>query len=74
MDLVATKHVCSIADSFINMGIIDGSNVTLSNHTQIRVRLCGDFSSSPTLVLCNALFVPQFKFNLLLVSALNVGS
>lgn len=74
MDLGATKHVCSIVVTFTNMKIIDGSNVTLPNHAQIPVRLCGDIILSPKIVLCDLLFVPKFKFNLLSVSALTIES
>lgn len=74
VDSGATKHVCSIADAFVNLRTIDGSNVTLPNHTQIPVKMCGDVILGPTLVLHDVLFVPQFKFNLLSVSALTIGS
>lgn len=36
--------------------------------------MCGDVILSPILVLHDVLFVPQFKFNLLSVSALTIGS
>lgn len=51
VDAGITTHVCSIAAAFTSMRIIDNSTVTLPNHTQILVRLCGDVKLSPNIVL-----------------------
>lgn len=74
VDSGATKHMCSIADAFENMRIIDGSNVPLPNHKQISVKLDSDVKLGPKLILRDVLFLPQFNFNILLVSALTAGS
>ena len=44
--------------------------MTLPNHTSISVTFAGDVQISPQLTLTDVLFVPQFKFNLIFVSAL----
>lgn len=74
VDSGATRHICSHAGAFISMRIIENSTVTLPNLTQIPVRLCGNVRLSSNLVPQDVLFVPQFKFNLLSVSALTYGS
>lgn len=48
--------------------------MTLPNHTQIPVELCGEVRLSSNLVLQDVLFVPQFKFNLLSASTLTSAS
>lgn len=74
VDSGATRHICSIATAFMTLRIIDNSTITLPNHTQIPVRLSGDIRLSPNLVLQNVLFVLQFKYNFLFVSALTCDS
>ncbi|KAL5540434.1 hypothetical protein UlMin_044950 [Ulmus minor] len=69
VDSGATKHICSNAAAFICMRSIQNSTVTLPNHTRIPVSLSGDIRLSSILILKDVLFVPQFKFNLLSVSA-----
>lgn len=51
VDAGITTHVCSIPAAFTSMRIIDNSTVTLPNHTQILVRLCGDVKLSSNIVL-----------------------
>lgn len=74
VDSGTTRHVCCTANAFINLRSAENTNVILPNHTQISVSLCGDVKLSPNLVLHDVLFVPQFKFNLLSVSSLTLGS
>ena len=53
---------------------IQNSIVSLPNHTRIHVAFFGDVKLNSVLILKNVLYVPQFKFNLLSVSALTNGS
>ena len=48
--------------------------MTLPNHTCISVTLTGDVHISYHLILTDVLYVPQFKFNLISVSALTKTS
>lgn len=48
--------------------------ITRPNHTRILVHLVGNFKVTPDLMLEDVLFVPQFKFNLLSISALTKNS
>ncbi|KAK0588496.1 hypothetical protein LWI29_001655 [Acer saccharum] len=56
------------------MRSIHNSTVTSPNHTRIPINFSGDVRLSSMLILKDVLFVPQFKFNLLSVSALTNGS
>ena len=46
--------------------------VTLPNNQRIAISLCGDIHLSAKLLLKNVLFVPQFHFNLIFISALTI--
>lgn len=70
MDFGASRHVCSDNSAFINMMSIHNSTVTLSGQTSLYFQYSGDIFLGPHLVLHNALYVRQFKFNLILASAL----
>ena len=70
----ATRHICSSAIAFVSLRPTHNFTVTLPNHIQIPVSFCGDITLSSMLTLKDVLFVPQFKFNLISVSALTYGS
>ncbi|KAK0607139.1 hypothetical protein LWI29_010020 [Acer saccharum] len=66
----ATSNICSYAPSFTTLHPIQNAFVTLSNHARIQVFFAGTVKLNDDLVLRDVLFLPQFKFNLLSVSAL----
>ncbi|KAL5556239.1 hypothetical protein UlMin_038475 [Ulmus minor] len=74
IDSGATRHICSQTNAFISLHPIHHTTVTLPNHSQILVHFVGDVKLHSDLVLKDVLFVPQFKFNLISVSALVTGS
>ncbi|KAA8523936.1 hypothetical protein F0562_010359 [Nyssa sinensis] len=74
VDSGATRHICSQASAFVSLHSIHHTIVTLPNHSQILVHFAGDVKLHSDLVLKDVLFVPQFKFNLISVSALVTGS
>ena len=74
VDSSATRHICCSATAFVSLRPIQNSTVNLPNHIQIPVSFCGDVTLSSILTLKDVLFVPQFKFNLISVSALSCGS
>ncbi|KAK0581916.1 hypothetical protein LWI29_019529 [Acer saccharum] len=74
IDSGATSHICSTYSVFSSLKPITNSFVTLPNHTKIPVFFIGTVQISPSLLLTDVLFVPQFKFNLLSVSALTSSS
>ncbi|XP_068661006.1 uncharacterized protein [Aristolochia californica] len=74
VDSGATRHICSLAPAFISLHVIPHTAVTLPNHSQILVHFVGDVKLHSNLVLKDALFAPQFKFNLIFVSALVTAS
>ena len=74
IDSSASRHICSHANVFISLRPIRHSTINLPNTTCIPVHLCGDIKLGSHLILKDVLFVPQFRFNLLFVSALTVAS
>ncbi|XP_031280999.1 uncharacterized protein LOC116139474 [Pistacia vera] len=74
VDSGATRHICSQASAFVSLHSIHHTTVTLPNHSQILVHFASDVKLHSDLVLKDVLFVPQFKFNLISVSALVIGS
>ena len=70
VDSGATRHICYKAALFHSLRPISNSTVTLPNQTSISVSYIGNVSLGPNLLLKDVLLVPQFKFNLLSVSAL----
>ncbi|KAI9153283.1 hypothetical protein LWI28_008823 [Acer negundo] len=70
VDSGATRHICSKASAFVCIKEVKHATVTLPDHTQIPVHFSGDVKLSSMITLKNVLFVPQFKFNLISVSAL----
>ncbi|KAJ0078062.1 hypothetical protein Patl1_37338 [Pistacia atlantica] len=65
---------CLAAGAFVSLHSIHHTTVTLPNHSQILVHFASDVKLHSDLVLKDVLFVPQFKFNLISVSALVTGS
>ena len=74
VDSGATRHICSDANIFTTIRAIQNSAITLPKHTQIAVAFSGDIKLCAGLVLKDVLYVLQFKFNVLYVSALTRGS
>ena len=74
VDSGATRHICSNANLFIALRPVQNSSVTLPDHTRLAVAFSGDIQLCNKLLLKNVLYVPQFKFNLLSISALTKDS
>ena len=74
VDSGASKHICSSLHAFTSLRPIQNSYVTLPNKTSIPVSFIGDIFLNADLTLHDVLYVPQFNFNLLSVSALAKSS
>ena len=74
VDLSATRHMCCSVTTFVSLRPIQNSTITLPNHIQIPTSFYGDVTLSSMLTLKDVLFVPQFKYNLISMSALTYGS
>ena len=74
IDSGASRHVCSNLHAFVSMKLIHNTTVSLLDHSSISVHFTGDVQINSTLLLKNVLFAPQFKFNLLSVSAFTLSS
>ena len=74
IDSGASRHICSQANFFKFLELVTCSIVTLPNNAKILVCLSGDVQRTSNLLLKNVLFVPQFHFNLLSVSAFVANS
>ncbi|KAL5563154.1 hypothetical protein UlMin_032901 [Ulmus minor] len=70
VDSGATRHICSNASLFSALRPVQNYTVTLPNRTQISVAFSGDIKLCNKLTLKDVLYIPQFKFNLMSVSAL----
>lgn len=70
IDTCASCHVCSDLKMFSQTRLITKTSVTLPNGTQIAVMIAGTVFLSDQLTLDSVLFVPNFNFNLLSISAL----
>lgn len=69
VDSGAINHVCFDQSLFQNIVPISNSFVTLPNNFRIQVNFSGSIQLSPSLILYNVLYVPQFHFNLLSVTS-----
>lgn len=69
IDSGSSQNICSNASLITLIKPIKHVTFSLSNGTHITVSLSGDIKINLRLVLKGVLFVPQFHFNLLLVSA-----
>ena len=74
VDSGATRHICSNANAFLSLKIIHNSTIHLLNNTCILVHMCGDVKLGAKLILKDVLFLPQFRFNLIPISALTHDS
>ncbi|XP_038999182.1 uncharacterized protein LOC120124628 [Hibiscus syriacus] len=70
IDSGASQHVLLFQVSFESLFPITSCPVTLPDRSTIPVKFVGTFRFSPDFVLYGVLFVPDFQFNLLSVSAL----
>lgn len=70
LDSGATSHVCFRRACFQTLKAVEDAYITLPNHARIPVHFVGSVKLTPNLVLEDVLFVPQFKINLLSISAL----
>ena len=69
MDSGDSKHICSNAKLFLSMRPFQSCAVTLPNKIIIPVHFSGDIQLAKDLVLRDVLYVPEFHFNLISVSA-----
>lgn len=74
LDSGATSHVCFNRACFHTLKAVQDAYITLPNHAMIRVNFVGHIKLTLDLVLEDVLYVPQFKFNLLSISALTKRS
>lgn len=74
VDSGASKHICSDATLFLTMNPIQNSTITLTDNNVIPVNALGDVHLSSHFLLKDTLYVPQFPFNLIPVSALTADS
>ena len=74
VDSGASRHICSSACIFEFMTALQHATVTLPNQTCISVQFSGDIRFASNLLLKDFLFVHDFKFNLLSVSALSAAT
>ena len=70
LDTGATHHVCCSLNSFDSVIPTFNSFVTLPNGNSVPVKNTGSIRLLPSLTLSNVLFVPDFFFNLISISAL----
>ncbi|KAL4324612.1 hypothetical protein GQ457_11G008400 [Hibiscus cannabinus] len=73
VDSGASKHVCCSKVLFESLHSTEGT-ILLPNNSVVSVAYSGTVRLSPSLVLRDVLFVPQFQFNLLSVSSLITDS
>lgn len=71
VDSGASRHICFDASEFTSIRPIQRSTVILPNHTSIPVHFSGEVKLNNHLTLHDVLYVPQFQYNLLSVSALS---
>ncbi|XP_052203055.1 uncharacterized protein LOC127808520 [Diospyros lotus] len=74
IDSGATSHICYDCSSFHQLRPIQNAFVTLPDHRRFSVSFIGNVKLSPYILLENVLYIPQFKFNLISVSALAAHS
>ncbi|GMJ05093.1 hypothetical protein HRI_004178500 [Hibiscus trionum] len=68
--LGASRHICYEKGLFESLTPITGGSILLPDKSVIPVQFSGIVRLSSSLVLNSVLFVPEFRFNLLAVSAL----
>lgn len=59
-----STHICNSSNAYMTLKSLDGSTETLPNHTIIHVHSYSDIQLSSHTLLRNALYIPDFKFNL----------
>ena len=74
VDSGAPKHIYANAYAFLSMKPVHNCTVTFPNQTSIHVHFIGNIRLNSHLILIDVLFIPQFQFNLLSVSALTTSS
>lgn len=74
IDSGATRHICSYSEAFIELNCLSNSFVTLPNNKQITVNYYGNIKLTENITLQDVLFVPEFQFNLISVSALLINN
>ena len=70
MDTGATHHVCCTLHLFVTSKPLLNSSITLPNGHSVPIARVGSVRLTDTILLDNVLFVPNFQFNLLSISAL----
>ena len=74
MDSGASTRICSNAKLFLSMRPIQSCAVILPNKIIIPVHFSGDIQLAKDLVLRDVLYIPEFHFNLISVSALTTDT
>ncbi|XP_012857659.1 PREDICTED: uncharacterized protein LOC105976934 [Erythranthe guttata] len=74
LDSGASRHICHNKSLFLNMKSVSNARVVLPDSSMVLVNCIGDVQLTTHLVLHNVFYVPEFKFNLVSVSALLHGS
>lgn len=72
LDSGASIHICYSKELFTTLQPISGAYVSLPNCSRLTVEYIGTVQISPSLFLHNVMFVPSFRFNLFLISALTL--
>lgn len=74
IDFGATTHICYSRELFTFIKPITGFNISFPDHPQLSVKIIGTVHISPDLLLVDVLFIPEFWFNLISISALTMKS
>ena len=74
IDTGASCHVCSDLKMFFHTNTIDNTAVILPGGSRISVTTSGTIQISTRLTLKDVLYIPDFKYNLLSISALTHNS
>ena len=70
LDTEVARHVCCSLSTFTQSTPAQNSSVTLPNGQSVVINRIGYEFLSPYLILNNAMFIPNFHFNLLSISSL----
>lgn len=70
LDSGASAHVCFSRPAFTSLVEVSDMSVTLPNNSRIPVKFIGDVRLNSHITLRGVLYIPDFQFNLLFISAL----
>lgn len=74
IDSGATDHICCSLELFSSYHSISPITVRLTTRSHVMASHSGTVTLSPTLILHNVLFLPNFSFNIISVSRLTASS